>query len=74
MPGDSIGKMFKVTVWGESHGPSIGTVIEGCPPGIELDMNGIQEDLSRRRPGHNEFVSSRKEEDRFEVLSGLWSL
>lgn len=73
MPGDSIGKMFKVSVWGESHGASIGTVIEGCPPGIELDLNGIKEELSRRRPGRNKFVSSRKEEEEFEVLSGLFN-
>ncbi|MCK5841873.1 MAG: chorismate synthase [Candidatus Sabulitectum sp.] len=72
MPGDSIGKMFKVSVWGESHGPSIGAVVEGCPPGVELDMNLIQEELNRRRPGKDRFVSSRQEKDRFEVLSGLF--
>ncbi|MCK5785288.1 MAG: chorismate synthase [Candidatus Sabulitectum sp.] len=73
MAGDSIGKMFKVTVWGESHGPSIGAVIEGCPPGVELDLKRIQEELNRRKPGKNSFVSSRREEDRFEVLSGLFA-
>lgn len=72
MPGDSIGKMFKISVWGESHGPSIGVVIQGCPPGIELDLNGIRDDLSRRRPGKSKFVSSRKEEEQFEILSGLF--
>ncbi|MEA3265346.1 MAG: chorismate synthase [Candidatus Fermentibacteria bacterium] len=64
--------MFKVTVWGESHGPSIGAVVEGCPPGVELDMNLLQEELNRRRPGKDSFVSSRQEKDRFEVLSGLF--
>lgn len=72
MPGDSIGKMFKVSVWGESHGSSIGAVAEGCPPGIELDLNRIQEELNRRKPGRNRFVSARNEEDRFEILSGLF--
>lgn len=72
MPGDSIGKMFKVSVWGESHGSSIGAVVEGCPPGIELDLNRIQEELNRRKPGRNRFVSARNEEDRFEILSGLF--
>lgn len=73
MPGDSIGKMFKVSVWGESHGPSIGVVVEGCPPNIELDLNKIREELSRRKPGKNKFVSTRKEEDLFEILSGLFN-
>ncbi|MCK5130804.1 MAG: chorismate synthase [Candidatus Sabulitectum sp.] len=73
MPGDSIGKMFKISVWGESHGPSIGVVVEGCPPDIELDLNKIREELSRRKPGKNKFVSARKEEDRFEILSGLFN-
>lgn len=72
MAGDSIGKMFKVTVWGESHGPSIGAVIEGCPPGLELDMKIIQEELNRRKPGKNRYVSARNEEEKFEVLSGLY--
>ncbi len=72
MPGDSIGKMFKVNVWGESHGPSLGAVIEGCPPGIELDLKRIQEELNRRKPGRNSFVSNRREEDRFEIHSGLF--
>ncbi len=73
MPGDSIGKMFKVSVWGESHGPSMGAVIEGCPPGIELDFDGIRKELSRRKPGKNEYVSSRQEDDQFEILSGLYN-
>ncbi len=73
MAGDSVGKMFKVTVWGESHGPSIGAVIEGCPPGIELDLNEIGEELRRRKPGLSDFVSPRKEDDKFEIQSGLFN-
>jgi len=72
MPGDSIGKMFRVTVWGESHGSSIGTVVEGCPPGIELDMNEIQKQLDKRKPGGTGPVSTRQEQDRFEIVSGLF--
>ena len=72
MPGDSIGKMFRVTVWGESHGSSIGAVIEGCPPGIELDINEIQKQLDRRKPGGTGPVSARQEQDRFEIVSGLF--
>lgn len=71
MPGDSIGKMFRVTVWGESHGPAMGAVIEGCPPGIKLDLSLIQKRLNRRRPGRNQFVTPRNEKDRVEILSGL---
>ncbi len=72
MPGDSIGKMFKVCVWGESHGPSIGVVIEGCPPGFELDLDGIRKELNRRKPGSSAYVSSRLEQDQFKILSGLY--
>ena len=72
MPGDSIGKMFRVTVWGESHGPAVGAVIEGCPPGKVLNLKMIQDFLDRRKPGRNEFVTPRCEEDRFQILSGLY--
>ncbi len=72
MPGDSIGLMFKVTVWGESHGSSIGAVIEGCPPGVELDVENISEQLKRRKPGGSKFVSGRVEQDNFEILSGVF--
>ncbi|PIE52013.1 chorismate synthase [Candidatus Fermentibacteria bacterium] len=71
MPGDSIGRLFRVTVWGESHGPAAGAVIEGCPPGIKLDHERINRALSRRKPG-GKFVSARGEDDRFEILSGLF--
>ena len=73
MPGDSIGKMFKISVWGESHGLSIGVVIEGCPPGIDLDLDGITKEMNRRKPGRSsDFVSTRLESDQFEILSGLY--
>lgn len=73
MSGDTIGKIFKVCVWGESHGSSIGVVVEGCPPGIQLDLGKIREELNRRKPGKSEFVSARKEEDQFEILSGMFN-
>jgi len=72
MPGDSIGKMFRVTVWGESHGSLIGAVVEGCPPGIELDLNKIQRQLDTRKPGGSPLVSARQEQDGFEIVSGLF--
>lgn len=72
MPGDSLGKLFKITVWGESHGPSVGVVIEGCPPKIKLDLDEIQIELNRRKPGNNSFVSKRAETDNFKILSGFF--
>jgi chorismate synthase len=64
--------MFRVIVWGESHSSSIGAVVEGCPPGIELDLNRIQKQLDKRKPGGNGLVSARQEQDRFEIVSGLF--
>ncbi len=72
MAGDSLGKLFKITVWGESHGPSVGVVIEGCPPKIKLNLDDIQKELNRRKPGRNNFVTGRKEDDIFEILSGVF--
>lgn len=72
MSGDSIGLLFKVTTWGESHGPAVGAVVEGCPPLIPLSEQDIQKDLKRRKPGGLRSASSRKEEDRVEILSGLF--
>jgi len=71
MSGDSIGKLFRVTNWGESHGPSVGCVVEGCPAGIELCEGDIQPMLDRRRPGQSALVTQRKESDRVEILSGV---
>jgi len=71
MSGDSIGKLFRVTNWGESHGPMLGAVIEGCPPGLELGVEDIQPALDRRRPGQSKLVSQRREADRVKILSGI---
>ena len=72
MSGNSTGVLFKVTTWGESHGPAIGAVVEGCPPLIPLSEEDIQKDLKRRKPGQIQSASSRKEEDRIEILSGVF--
>jgi len=71
MPGNTFGKLFRVTTWGESHGPAVGAVIDGCPPGIGLAPEDVQHDLDRRRPG-GRFASPRKEPDRVEILSGVF--
>jgi len=71
MAGDSIGKLFKVTNWGESHGPMIGAVVEGCPSGLKLSEADIQPALDRRRPGQSKIVTQRKEGDKVQIVSGL---
>ena len=70
--GSGIGQLFRVTTFGESHGGGLGAVIEGCPPGIEIDVAAVQRELNRRRPGQSALVSSRKEPDTVEVLSGVF--
>ena len=72
MSHNTFGHLFRVTTWGESHGPAIGAVVDGCPPGLALDVAAIQADLDRRKPGQNRFVTQRREEDRVEVLSGVF--
>ena len=72
MAGDTFGKMFTVTTFGESHGPAMGCVVDGCPPGLALAEADIQKDLDRRRPGRSRYVSQRAEPDRVEVLSGVF--
>ena len=72
MSGDSFGKVFKVTAWGESHGPMLGAVIEGLPPRLELDENDIQPMMDRRKPGQSSIVTQRKESDRVQLVSGLF--
>ncbi len=71
MAGDSIGKLFKVTNWGESHGPMLGAVVEGCPAGLTLSVDDIQPALDRRKPGQSKIVSQRKESDIVQIVSGL---
>ena len=70
--GNTFGKAFSITTWGESHGPAIGVVIDGCPPGLELTDADIQLELNRRRPGQSEIATPRQEEDRVEIFSGVF--
>lgn len=72
MAGNSFGKLFKLTTFGESHGPAIGGIIDGCPAGIKLDLEKIQEDLNKRKPGQSAIVTQRKEPDTVIFLSGLF--
>ena len=72
MSGNTFGKLFRLTSFGESHGPAIGGVIDGCPSGIELDMEAIQKDLNRRKPGQSAIVTQRKESDEVEFFSGIF--
>ncbi|MCE2574557.1 chorismate synthase [Komagataeibacter sp. FNDCR2] len=69
---NTFGHLFRVTTWGESHGPAIGCVIDGCPPRIALDAADIQPWLDRRRPGQSQFTTQRQEADRVEILSGVF--
>jgi chorismate synthase len=69
---NTFGHMFRVTTFGESHGPAIGCVVDGCPPGIPLTEADIQKDLDRRRPGQSKFVSQRREPDTVKILSGVF--
>lgn len=72
MAGNTYGKLFRVTSWGESHGTAIGAVIDGCPPGVELDLDQLQGEMDRRKPGQGGASSPRKEPDRVEILSGIF--
>ena len=72
MSGSTFGTLFAVTNFGESHGPAIGCVIDGCPPGMELSEADIQPDLDRRRPGTSRHVTQRREEDKVDILSGVY--
>lgn len=72
MSGNSFGKLFSVSTFGESHGPAIGCVIDGCPPGLELSEADIQPELDRRKPGTSRHVTQRQEPDTVEILSGVY--
>jgi chorismate synthase len=72
MAGNSFGKLFRLTTFGESHGQAIGGVIDGCPAGLKLDLEKIQNELNRRRPGQSAIVTQRKEPDTVEFLSGIF--
>ncbi len=69
---NTFGKFFRFTTWGESHGPAIGCVVDGCPPNIELNIKDIQLELNKRKPGQSKFTTQRKEDDKVEILSGTF--
>ncbi|MGV0910635.1 chorismate synthase [Martelella sp. FOR1707] len=71
MSHNTFGHMFRVTTWGESHGPALGCVVDGCPPGIAFTLSDIQTFLDRRKPGQSRFVTQRREADEVKVLSGV---
>ena len=72
MSGNTFGKLFTVTTFGESHGPALGCVVDGCPPGLELDAADLQADLDRRKPGKSRYTTQRRELDQIEILSGVF--
>lgn len=72
MPGNSFGQLFRITTFGESHGSMIGVVIDGCPSNLEIDESFIQGELDRRRPGQSAITTQRREEDTFEIVSGVF--
>jgi len=69
---NTFGHRFRVTTWGESHGQGLGAVVDGCPPGIAIDLDAVQQDLDRRRPGQSRLVTPRNEKDRVRVVSGVF--
>ena len=69
--GSSFGDLFRISTFGESHGGGVGVIVEGCPPRLELDLQKIQAELDRRKPGQSKISTPRKEEDQVEILSGL---
>ena len=72
MSGSTFGRLFRITNFGESHGPAIGCIVDGCPPGIELSVDDLQPDLDRRKPGTSRHVTQRRESDTVEILSGVF--
>ncbi|AQA18845.1 chorismate synthase [Halioglobus japonicus] len=72
MSGNTIGKLFTVTTFGESHGPALGCIVDGCPPGLALDASDLQRDLDRRKPGTSRFTTQRREADEVRILSGVF--
>ncbi len=70
--GNTFGHLFRITTWGESHGGGVGVVVDGCPPNLEITSREIQAELDRRRPGQSRITTQRREEDRVEILSGIF--
>ena len=69
---NTFGKIFRFTTWGESHGPAIGCVVDGCPPNIKIAEKDIQIELNKRKPGQSKFTTQRKEDDKVSILSGVF--
>ena len=69
---NTFGKLFRFTTWGESHGPAIGCVVDGCPPNISIKEHDIQKELNKRKPGQSKFTTQRKEDDKINILSGIF--
>lgn len=72
MSGNTFGKLFTVTTFGESHGAALGCIIDGCPPGLELSEEDMQRDLDRRKPGTSRHTTQRREADEVRILSGVF--
>ena len=72
MSGNTFGKLFRVTTYGESHGKALGCIIDGCPPQLEISTDDIQSELNRRKPGQSDVTTQRKEDDVVEILSGVF--
>lgn len=72
MPGNSFGELFRVTTFGESHGPAIGAIVDGCPAGLKLSEADLQHELDRRKPGQNRYTTARREADEVKILSGVF--
>ena len=72
MAGNSIGQLFKISTFGESHGPALGCIIDGCPPGLEISLEDLQFDLDRRKPGTSRYTTQRREADEVQILSGIF--
>ena len=73
MSHNSFGHLFRITTWGESHGPAIGCVVDGCPPGIPITEAEIQAFLDKRKPGQSKYTTQRKEPDQVRILSGVFT-
>ena len=72
MPGNTFGQAFRVTTFGESHGPAMGAIVDGCPPNLEISEADLQGDLDRRKPGQSKYTTQRKEDDAVKILSGTF--
>ncbi len=72
MSGNSFGRLFSISTFGESHGPALGCVVDGCPPGIDISVDDLQHDLDRRKPGQSRYTTQRREDDQVKILSGVF--